>query len=246
MVDQVLRIRAEADRPVRGVVFMGMGEPLLNYGHATRAARILCHPAGLAIAAQEHHLLHRGLGAGHPPVRAATSCPTDWPSRSTSAIPEKRAAVLPVEKTWPAARAGGGDSRVRRDAARAGDAGLRDDRRLQHRPRRTPRRCATSSQGIPIKVDLIDVTDPTGTLPAARRRTSWRPSAITCRCSGRRSRAATPAARTSTRRAARWRRRARGHSLRPERGRGGRRARAAAVAFAHPAQASRAPKWAAP
>src|SRR5438874_3866410 len=29
IVDQVLQIRAEGERPVRGVVFMGMGEPLL-------------------------------------------------------------------------------------------------------------------------------------------------------------------------------------------------------------------------
>ena len=81
IVDQVLQLRAEADRPVRGVVFMGMGEPLLNYANATRAARIMCHPAGLAIGGQEHHLLHRGLGAGHPQVPATTGCPTGWPSR---------------------------------------------------------------------------------------------------------------------------------------------------------------------
>ena len=52
IVDQVLRIREEADRPVRGVVFMGMGEPLLNLTAAAKAARIMCHPAGLAIAAK--------------------------------------------------------------------------------------------------------------------------------------------------------------------------------------------------
>src|SRR5213082_1076896 len=31
IVGQVIAIRAEADRPVRGVVFIGMGEPFLNY-----------------------------------------------------------------------------------------------------------------------------------------------------------------------------------------------------------------------
>ena len=37
-----LRIVArEADHPVRGVVFMGMGEPLLNYDNVIRAARIM-------------------------------------------------------------------------------------------------------------------------------------------------------------------------------------------------------------
>ena len=46
IVGQILAIRAEADRPVRGVVFMGMGEPFLNYDNVIAAARILCHPAG--------------------------------------------------------------------------------------------------------------------------------------------------------------------------------------------------------
>jgi len=45
-------IAAEADHPVRGVVFMGMGEPFLNYENVIRAARILSDPAGAAIAAK--------------------------------------------------------------------------------------------------------------------------------------------------------------------------------------------------
>ncbi len=44
MVDQVARLRAEAEHPVRGVVFMGMGEPLLNYDAVMRAAGILAAP----------------------------------------------------------------------------------------------------------------------------------------------------------------------------------------------------------
>ncbi len=35
---------------LRGVVFMGMGEPLLNYEAVIQAARILSEPCGLAIA----------------------------------------------------------------------------------------------------------------------------------------------------------------------------------------------------
>src|SRR4029077_2323409 len=52
IVGQVLAIRAEADRPVRGVVFMGMGEPFLNHEAVIRAARILCHPSGACIDAR--------------------------------------------------------------------------------------------------------------------------------------------------------------------------------------------------
>ena len=49
---QIRLVAAEADRPVRGVVFMGMGEPFLNYDNVLRAASILCEPAGMAISAK--------------------------------------------------------------------------------------------------------------------------------------------------------------------------------------------------
>ena len=45
-------IAAEADHPIRGAVFMGMGEPFLNYENVIRAARILSDPAGPAISAK--------------------------------------------------------------------------------------------------------------------------------------------------------------------------------------------------
>ena len=41
---QLRIIAREADHPVRGVVFMGMGEPLLNYDNVVRAARIMSDP----------------------------------------------------------------------------------------------------------------------------------------------------------------------------------------------------------
>src|SRR5215467_14008714 len=50
IVDQVARIRDEASAPVRGLVFMGMGEPFMNYDAVLRAADILSDPAGFAIA----------------------------------------------------------------------------------------------------------------------------------------------------------------------------------------------------
>jgi 23S rRNA (adenine2503-C2)-methyltransferase len=49
IVDQVVKIQEDSTLPVRGVVFMGMGEPLLNYDAVMRAARILSEPSGMAI-----------------------------------------------------------------------------------------------------------------------------------------------------------------------------------------------------
>jgi 23S rRNA (adenine2503-C2)-methyltransferase len=160
IVDQVLQVRAEADRPVRGVVFMGMGEPLLNYTEALRAAQVMSHPAGLAISGQSITFSTAGMvpairrytREGHP-YRLAFSV--------TSAIPEKRAQVLPIEKAHPLpelVEAIREYASVRRERAMIAyvaisgfNLGLEDALALKE-----------TFAGIPIKVDLIDVTDPTG------------------------------------------------------------------------------------
>ena len=75
---QLRIIAREADHPVRGVVFMGMGEPLLNYENVIRAARILSDPAGPAIGGQGDLDLDRGRAARHPPVhRRGAPLPAD-------------------------------------------------------------------------------------------------------------------------------------------------------------------------
>ncbi|MBL8921091.1 MAG: radical SAM protein [Myxococcaceae bacterium] len=161
IVDQVLQLVREADRPVRGVVFMGMGEPLLNYANASRAARVMCHPAGLAISGRSITFSTAGWVPGikkyiadDPPWRLAFSL--------TSAIAEKRATVLPVEHTHPLPTL---VEQIRRYSQARNDervmlayvciagfnTGLEDALALKH-----------TFEGIPIKVDLIDVTDPTG------------------------------------------------------------------------------------
>jgi 23S rRNA (adenine2503-C2)-methyltransferase len=160
MVDQVLAIRAEADRPVRGVVFMGMGEPLLNYANATRAARIMCHPAGLSISGKAMTFSTAGWVPGIKkyidddlPYRLAFSL--------TSALPAKRAKVLPVELTHPLPSL---VEEIRRYAS------VRKERAMVayvmisgfNVGREDAEALAATFEGIPIKLDLIDVTDPTG------------------------------------------------------------------------------------
>ncbi|PTL81123.1 radical SAM protein [Vitiosangium sp. GDMCC 1.1324] len=160
ILDQVMQIRAEADRPVRGVVFMGMGEPLLNYAETLRAAQILSHPAGFAISGPSITFstagmvpaIRRYVSEGHP-YRLAFSV--------TSAIAEKRLQVLPIEKAHPLPElvdAIREYATVRRERAMIAyvaisgfNLGREDALALKE-----------TFEGIPIKVDLIDVTDPTG------------------------------------------------------------------------------------
>ena len=53
IVEQVLQIRKLTKHPITNIVFMGMGEPFLNYHRAVQASRILSDPEGLAISAKK-------------------------------------------------------------------------------------------------------------------------------------------------------------------------------------------------
>lgn len=160
VVDQVLQIRAEADRPVRGVVFMGMGEPLLNYANTTRAARIMCHPAGLAIGAKTITFSTAGWVPGIRRYRA-DRLPYRLAFSVTSAIPARRAQVLPVEKTWPLAtlveeiKAYVEETGTRATVAYVMISGFNVGREDAEALRDT-------FADVPVTIDLIDVTDPTG------------------------------------------------------------------------------------
>lgn len=162
IVGQILAIRDEADRPVGGVVFMGMGEPFLNYDAVLRAARLCSHPAGLGISAQNVTLSTAGIvpgirrftAEGHR-FRLAVSL--------TSARPEVRRVLMPIERkhsteelvaavrdhaaatrervTIAYVCIGGEDGNCTEEDARALGALLRD---------------------VPIRLDLIDVNGALG------------------------------------------------------------------------------------
>lgn len=160
IVDQVLQIRDEADRPVRGVVFMGMGEPLLNLTNAARAARIFCHPAGCAIAAKSVTFSTAGWVPGIKRY-LAEDLPYRLAFSVTSAIAEKRLKVLPVEGTHPLStlveqiRAYTVQRRTRAMIAYVMISGFNVGREDAEALRDT-------FADIPVTIDLIDVTDPTG------------------------------------------------------------------------------------
>jgi 23S rRNA (adenine2503-C2)-methyltransferase len=98
MVEQVLTIRRESkERPVTGVVFQGQGEPLQNYEHVIRAAEILRAPWGAQLRGDRITISTVGLlpmierytDEGHP-YRLILSL--------TSALPEKRARLVPMAR----------------------------------------------------------------------------------------------------------------------------------------------------
>jgi 23S rRNA (adenine2503-C2)-methyltransferase len=160
IVEQVLTIRDEAALPVRGVVFMGMGEPFLNYRAVIAAARILSAPAGAAIDGRAITIstagwvpaIRRYTREGHP-YRLAVSV--------TSAIPEKRGRVMPIEERFPLPEL--------MDAVREHAAARRTRAMLAYvliRGFNTGREDAEALARLVgstrVKLDLIDVNDATG------------------------------------------------------------------------------------
>ena len=160
IVDQVLKLRDDSPHPVRGVVFMGMGEPFLNYDEVIRAARILSEPCGGAISAKAITISTVGIA---PAIRRFTAerQPFRLVISLTSADPQKRSELMPVEKMYPTQEL---MEALRERYAVTGkriplawtmiagfNTGEEDAKQL-----------AELTRGLPILLDLIDVNDPAG------------------------------------------------------------------------------------
>lgn len=157
---QLGAIAAEADAPVRGVVFMGMGEPLLNAANVLRAARIFSDPSGPAIGAKAISIstagvvpaIRRYTAEGHPyRLIFSLGAPTS----------EARARLMPIERRWPltelipAIRAYSEASRTRVTIAYVVIKGVNTSPE-------DARRLAELLGDLRVKVNLIDVSDETG------------------------------------------------------------------------------------
>jgi 23S rRNA (adenine2503-C2)-methyltransferase len=160
IVDQVVKIQADSPHPVRGVVFMGMGEPMLNYANVMQAAHILSESCGMAIAAKAITISTVGIVPG---IRRFTAERQRFRIvvSLTSADPQIRRSLMPIENSYPtpqlleALREYHAATRRRVTLAWIMISGLntRDEDAAQ---------LAELTRGLPVKLDLIDVNDPTG------------------------------------------------------------------------------------
>jgi 23S rRNA (adenine2503-C2)-methyltransferase len=155
MVAQWMAVRAEAPGRVSGAVFQGQGEPLHNYDAVMRAAEILSHPCGGRISAKAITISTVGLV---PAIRryAREGRPYRLIVSLTSAIDERRRALLPKASAWPVAelaeavreyqRAAGGRVTI----AWVVLGGVNTDRHEVDALRRL-------FEGVPLRINLIDV-----------------------------------------------------------------------------------------
>ncbi len=160
IVDQVMQLRDYSPHPVRGVVFMGMGEPLLNYDRVMSAAEILSEPCGGAINARAITISTVGIV---PMVRRFTAerRPHRLVVSLSSADPVLRRELLPVEAVHPLPEL---MAAIREYQEATGErvtlawtllAGVNT------RPE-DARRLAALTAGMPVRLDLIDVNDAEG------------------------------------------------------------------------------------
>ncbi len=160
IVDQVMQVRADSPHPVRGVVFMGMGEPLLNYERVMRAGRVLSEPCGLAINARAITVSTVGVV---PMIRRFTRerQPYRLVVSLTAADHDQRRRLLPIEDTHPLPEL---MAAVREYQQATGERVMLAWTLLagvNTRPE-DARRLAELTAGLPVKIDLIEVNDATG------------------------------------------------------------------------------------
>jgi len=160
MVDQVIKIQADSEHPVRGVVFMGMGEPLLNYDEVIRAARIMSEPCGMAISGKAITISTAGIVPG---IRRFTAEKHSYRLvvSLTTASPLRRRELMPVEGTHPT----GSLMEALRERHKATGERITLAWTLisgVNTSEQDARELSALTRGLPIKLDLIDVNDPTG------------------------------------------------------------------------------------
>ncbi len=157
---QIRQVAAEAEHPVRGVVFMGMGEPFLNYDNVLRAANILCEPAGMAISAKAITISTAGVV---PMIRRFTAEGHRFRLIVSLGAPSSgdRLPLMPIERRWPLPEL--------MDAVRAYAANLGGRVTLAYvgigGSNLTPahaRQLIALTEGLRVKISLIDVSDETG------------------------------------------------------------------------------------
>jgi len=159
IVAQFLHVRADSARPITGAVFMGQGEPFHNYDAVLDAAYVLCDPAGGRVDARRISIstagvvpmMRRYTAEGHK-FRLCVSL--------NAALPEKRAALMPIERGHPLDEL---VDAVREHAAQRGRVTLEY---VMMAGVNTGEEDAAALgrllAGIPVRLNPIDVNDATG------------------------------------------------------------------------------------
>jgi len=106
ILGQVLAVHNDLSAPKSGepqsitnIVFMGMGEPLLNYNEVVRSARLLVDPSGLAFSTRRVTISTAGIV---PRIKTlGHDVDTQLAISLNATTDEVRNRIMPINKKWP-------------------------------------------------------------------------------------------------------------------------------------------------
>ena len=100
ILEQVRIIRTHVNARITNVVFMGMGEPFLNYDEVIESARVINDPNTFSIGARKITISTAGIIPG---IRKLANEPEQFKLAVSlnSAIQEKREKLMPIAKKYP-------------------------------------------------------------------------------------------------------------------------------------------------
>lgn len=99
IVEQVMQMKARSKYPPTNIVFMGMGEPMLNYDAVMQAADILSEPEGLAFSRKKITLSTSGIVDGIKRM-ADEDRPYSLAISLNAPNQETREAVMPIARKY--------------------------------------------------------------------------------------------------------------------------------------------------
>jgi len=100
IVEQVLQMKALSDRPPTNIVFMGMGEPLLNYENVMASADILSDPEGLGFSRKKITISTAGIAKNI--IRMADENRPYSLAVSLNAVNQQiREQIMPIARKYP-------------------------------------------------------------------------------------------------------------------------------------------------
>ncbi len=100
IIEQVLRMKEKSNFPPTNIVFMGMGEPMLNYGAVMQAADILSDPEGLCFNRKKITISTSGIIKNIYRM-ADESRPYSLAISLNSVDQETRKKIMPVSRKYP-------------------------------------------------------------------------------------------------------------------------------------------------
>jgi len=100
IIEQVMQMKAHSERPPTNIVFMGMGEPMLNYEQVMYAADVLSDPQGLGFNRKKITISTAGI-AKNIRRMADEQRPYSLAISLNAVTQEVREKIMPIAKKYP-------------------------------------------------------------------------------------------------------------------------------------------------